>query len=233
MTTNRIMEQEVRAIQEPEFTKSWHPVSHAKVIDNLELAVNMTGMEIVKKNYSLNETGLNMFGTWILSEQSEGAQWMIGFRNSMCKSFAIGICAGTNVMVCSNMMFSGEFIEFRRHTSGVDLEELRILSVKAVTGLTKKMNDLTKWHNSLKQHQLLNNQFKVLTYNAMKRDVIAPSKFNSFINCHEEELKLHTQSLYTFHGACTRLVKEQSLFNISRRTDNLINVCDDYIRLAA
>lgn len=229
----KLTEQEVRSVQEPEFTKSWHPVSHGKVIDALEMAVDGRNLGIIGKNYSLNKTGMNMFGTWRLERKKNGISWMVGFRNSMSKAFAIGICAGTNVIACSNMMFSGEFIEFRRHTSGVDLEELRILSEKAVSGIYNRLEALTDWHDNLKNYSLNKEDFKILTYNAMENGVVVPSRFEKFLECNHQELKLNDRSLYTFHGACTRLVREQSLFNIADRTKNLIKVCDDYIKFAA
>lgn len=226
-------EQEVRLIQEPEFTKSWHPVSHSKVIDALEIAVSGMNLGIASKSYSLNKTGMNMFGTWRLEQEKDGISWMVGFRNSMCKAFAVGICAGTNVIACSNMMFSGEFIEFRRHTSGVDLEELRVLSEKAVFGVCNKLETLADWHSNLKNYSLREEEFKILSFNAMKKGTVVPSKFEEFLNCYAEEFKLNGQSLYSFHGACTRLVREHSLFNIAERTQNLIEVCDDYMKIAA
>ncbi len=230
----RLNEQAVRAVPEPEFTRSWHPMSHGKVIDALELAVNKTGMEIANKTYSMNGSGMNMFGTWTLDHETNGFRWMIGLRNSMCKSFAIGIAAGDYVTVCSNMMFSGEFIEFRRHTSGVDLEELRLLSERAVKGVFKKLEDLTMWHDNLKGYSLTDGEFKLLTFDAMKSGAVAPAKFRRFLECHEEELAISDQSLYTFHGAGTRLIKDNSLFNISDYSRHLTGVCDDYmIRLAA
>ena len=225
----------VRMVPEPRFTKSWHPVGHFKVIDSLELAVKNAGMEIVKRQYSLHDKGMNMFGTWHLDQSSNtnGSNWMIGLRNSMSKSFAIGICAGTNIMVCSNMMFSGEFIEFRRHTSGVDLEELRLLSTRAVEGVTKKLNTLTEWQDDLKGYPLQEEWFKVLTFDAMKEGAIPPSRFLEFMKCHEEEVKLNDRSLYTFHGGVTRLIRDNSLFSVAGYSKKLIGICDDYIQKAA
>ena len=42
----------VRSIPEPEFTDTWHPVSHAKVLDALEASVHNVGLDIVSKQYS-------------------------------------------------------------------------------------------------------------------------------------------------------------------------------------
>lgn len=147
----------------------------------------------------------------------------------MCKAFAIGICAGTWVTVCSNMMFSGEFIEVRRHTAGVDLEELRILAGRAVDGISIKLEDLGKWHIGLKEHSLNEEEYKILTYDALDKDVIPLTRFKEFKECHEEEMKLNDRSLYTFHGGITRMVRDTSLFNITRYSENVKGFCDDYI----
>ena len=221
-------EEMVRSVPEPEFTITWHPVSHGKVIDSLELAVKESGMGIVDRHYSLHKEGMNMFGTWHLDHRVNGSSWMIGVRNSMCKSFAIGICAGTHVIVCSNLMFSGDFIEFRKHTSGVDLDELRDLSVRAIGGVTGKLQELEYWHTGLKEYPINENEFKVLTFNALEAGVIPTTKFEKFVNCHAEETELSDPSLFTFHGGVTRLIKNNSLFNIADYSRKLIRFCDDY-----
>ena len=223
----------VRMVPEPEFTKSWHPVSHGKVIDSLELAVKNYGLDIVKRQYSLHNKGMNMFGTWHLSSTFNGGGWMVGLRNSMNKSFAIGICAGTNVFVCSNMMFSGKFIEVRRHTSGVDLEELRRLSFIAIDGIIEELQELETWHTGLRNYPMNEEAFKLTTFDAMKEGAIPPSRFLEFMKCHEEEVKLNDRSLYTFHGGVTRLIRDNSLFSITNYSKKLIGVCDDYIQRAA
>lgn len=226
----RTTEEIVKNVPEPKFTKSWHPVSHAKVIDALELAVNKTGMEVVDRHYSLQRNGLNVFGTWHLSQEFNGGSWMLGFRNSMCKEFAIGICAGTNIMVCSNMVFSGNFVEFRRHTSGVDPEELRFLSVRGVESITKDLERFADWQLNLKEYPLDREEFKVMTFDALEKQIIPPTKFHKFVECHDKEAALNdAPSLYTFHGGVTRLMRESSLFTISHYSNKLEGFCDDYI----
>lgn len=226
----RTTEEIVKNVLEPKFTKSWHPVSHAKVIGALELAVNKTGMEVVDRHYSLQRNGLNVFGTWHLNQKFNGGSWMLGFRNSMCKDFSIGICAGTNIIVCSNMVFSGDFVEFRRHTSGVDIEELNVLSVRGVEAIIVDLQELETWQMNLKNYPLHREEFKILTFNAMEKGVIPVTKFNQFVKCHDKEACLNdAPSLYTFHGGVTRLMRESSLFTISYYSNLLTGFCDDYI----
>ena len=71
----RASEEAVCAIGEPEFTKTWHPVSHSKVISSLETAVKDAGIAVSNRQYSLGQEGLNMFGVWELDVQSNGVNW--------------------------------------------------------------------------------------------------------------------------------------------------------------
>jgi len=228
----RALELQVMNVPEPKFTTTWHPVSHAKVIHALEVAVKNEGIDVVDKNYSLAAEGQNMFGTWSLDSGERDAKigWELGFRNSVRKSFAIGITAGTNVFVCSNLCFSGDFLEFRRHTKQVDEEELIVLAGREVGQLIEKIKYQVGWQNYLKEILLPTHRFKMLTYDAMRRGVFSPSKFNKFVDCWEEETKQEKErSLYTFHGACTRLLRDRGLFQIATQTGELNRLADDYL----
>ena len=227
----RVSETEVYAVDEPEFTKTWHPVSHSKVLTALENAVKTADIAIRDKQYSLNQEGLNMFGVWNLDIQHDGMNWAMGIRNSLNKKFAVGVCAGSHVMVCDNLAFTGQFVEFRKHTGSLDITELDQLAIRAIKGVTKKMHLFTEWHAQLKEFPLNETAFKVLTFESMKRHVFAPSKFTKFLECYHDENDQteHSESLYAFHGAVTRLMREQSLFQVQRDSDRLNKIIDDYI----
>lgn len=233
--TKRVTEEEVKAVPEPQFTKTWHPISHAKVINGIEGAVKDTGMDIVKKEYSLTSTGSNMFGVWTLDNKVDGKAWSIGIRNSLAKTFAVGICAGLYVFVCDNLVFSGDFVEFRKHTAGLDQDILQVIAVKAMGKVIKKLNGLCEWHDSLSNFKLGTDQFKALTFDAMIGDVFPISKFNDFLTCYNEENTISMESgkeldtLFTFHSAGTRLMRGASLFQVSKRNNALVTVIDRQI----
>ena len=233
MLATRVTEEAVRAVPEPRFTDSWHPMAHYKVLDVLDSAITSTGIEIVKKNYSLSADKTNVFWTWTLSQVENGLQWMVGGRNSISKCFALGITAGNWITVCSNMNISGDYLEFRRHTGHLDYNELQELIGRAMTKLIDRLTELTRWHIGLKEYPLYENSysFKALTFDAMRAGAFPSSKFKEFLTCIEEERMVDSDhfSLYNFHGACTRLMRENSLFNIAHRSVNIKTVLDDYI----
>jgi len=225
----------VLSVPEPKFTDTWHPIKHSKVVDAVNSAVDKIGFGVIKKNYSLSNDDQDMFGVWVLDNEEHGINWSLGFRNSIKKHFAVGICAGTHIMVCSNMMFDGEFIEFRRHTGRLEIEELNEITFRAVKEMENKVSILTKWHNDLNKYEIKNEFiFKQMTYDAMSCDIFAPSKFHDFVSLYEEEREVNkNETFFTFHGACTRILRKYDFFQVNDRSVRLKKLMDDYINNAA
>lgn len=236
MTTksSRVSEAEVKAVQEPEFTRTWHPVSHAKVIDALNLAADRHGLAVKSRNYTLAAEGNKMFGTWSIDSGNSDRDWCLGFRNGLDKSIALGMTAGTSIIVCSNMCFSGEYIQFRKHTNGLDLDHLFWMADKAIEVTLQKSVEFDRWHQDLKKVELSPNLAKCFVFDAMKNNVFPPSKFKAYIEATSEEYKLSRErTLYTYHGGVTRLHRDSSLFNVADSTRKLVGLCDEYKKLAA
>ena len=214
--TRYIGEQQVMAIRPPEFTNTWHPIAHSTLITALNTAIGQEGIEILNKRYSLNTSGSKMFGVWELSDsENHGVSGMLGFRNSTDKSFALGLCAGSVVFVCDNLAFSGEFMEFRRHTSGLSEEYLQTQFANIFPKMLCKINTFMEWHNGLKKHNVTDEDFKCLTYDFMTSKILVPSKFSSFLDAYEKE---GPGNLFSVHGAVTRMLRENPLGTVANRT---------------
>jgi len=236
--TNFATRADVMAVPQPAFTSTWHPFAHGDVIRGIREATQLNNLDVTDEEYCLTSNGANLFATWTVRHPSLDydpgvEQFQLGFRNSLNKLMAIGVTIGTTVMVCSNMMFSGDFITFRKHTGGLDLNELNFFMARAVWDATERMRQLYDWHQMLKNVALSDNQAKILTYNAMAQGALAPSKFNYFRESFREELKLNGPTLYSWHGAGTRSCRENSLNQIARKTAILNSVTDDYLLLEA
>ena len=224
---DRFSRAEVMAIPAPAYTKTWHPVPHREVITSLEQVVTGRGVGIMNETYSITNKGANLFGAWTLDIGLEGKQVQMGFRNSTDKSFAVGICAGTWVMVCSNMQFRGDFIEFRKHTSGLEVIDLLTIGTRAFDKVVTEGQNLIEWQNQLVDYPIKEQDFKCLTFDAMKGGVFGANHFNAFLTAYDEEKALTgNDSLYEFHGAATRMIRNINLFSIDTRTRVLGNLCD-------
>ncbi len=228
----RITRNEVMAISSPERTKTWNPIAHSEVIRSLDSVLNDKGIGVVTESYSVKNNGNNIFGTWVLDIEKRGKQIAIGFRNSIAKLFAVGICSGVNVIACSNMTFRGDaFIEFRKHTSKISYDELLTIENRAIDQAIDQSTKLIDWQNSLRKCRLNEPEFKQITYDAMDSGILAPNRFKAFQEAYAEELnltKVKNGTLYEFHGAITRMSRELNLFTVLNRTTDLNNLCNRY-----
>lgn len=248
--TNRVEESVVRSVPEPEFTDTWHPVGHFRVIDALAASCKTYGLDITRREYSLNESGTRMFGVWDLDYRINGSCYSLGFRNAIDKSMVVGVVGGHRVFVCDNLALTGDYLQFHKHTSGLSLDRLQGMATKALEGAWIDMERLEAWVNQLAGHELNAAKFKTITYDLMDNGVFAPSQFKGFHEAHEEERvpRIHSidftghnlakwyekgTNLHTVHGACTRMMRGASLFNVADRNKRLIQVVDDYIDKAA
>ena len=231
MKANFITEPEVIAVPEPEWTRTWHPVGHHRVIKTLTDVVEEAGIGVKNKQYSLTSNGANCFSSWVLDVEKNGRNWMVGFRNSIDKSFSLGFTGGASIIVCSNMMFDGSFIEFQKHTSEMDDDTILRMANGAFNQVQEKVIELETWHDRLAEFPFRSlRNFKALTFDAMTEGVLPTNQFNAFCDAYNEEMEVDpTRSLKTFHGSVTRLMRSNSLFNQNERNRLLNGFCDDYM----
>lgn len=226
----RVTEAEVMAAPWVPFTDTWHPTHHSLLLDALAASIYDADLEVMSKEFSMTKNGMDMFVTMILAGNGEDKRWMLGARNSMQMSYAVGVCAGLHITVCTNMVFTGEFVEFRKHTKGLDSGELERLAGSAIGTITTELPKLTEWHQGLREAMLPEHHFKVLTFEAMRQGALPPSQFNHFLTHYDEEREVNDSpgTLYDFHGAGTRAMRNSSLFRVSDRNQALNRVVNNY-----
>jgi len=112
-------------------TSTYTPVSHCKFIDAVIDSVTDSGMHPMGLRCGVQDTtvkgdlipGGKMFGLLDIDNgmnpQGDDLKLSVGFRNSYDKSMSAGIVIGSSVMVCDNMMLTGELFAARRHTLNV------------------------------------------------------------------------------------------------------------------
>jgi len=110
----------------PQITNSYTPVAHAHLLDMIGEKLDRRNYKIEHEHFSSNEKNTQMFGVYRLTYGSDEHKLSIGFRNSYDKSLAVGMVAGSSVIVCSNLMFAGDIKVMRKHTSNIfnDLDNM-------------------------------------------------------------------------------------------------------------
>jgi len=122
---------ELGLIKVPEQTETYIPVSHQELVTKIkEAGTKHYNTSPFKTKLEVNHRGQQLFGSMTFHDGSQlsgsGMNRSIGFRNSYDKTLPIGVCGGASVVVCSNLMFTGDIIKMRKHTQNVedDLDKL-------------------------------------------------------------------------------------------------------------
>ena len=225
--TNKVTEAEIMQVPAVPYTSSWNPIHHGEVITAVKEGISAVGMEIVNEEYVLAANGLKMFGVFDLSQGTSELSWNIGIRNSMNKSMSLGITAGTRVFVCENLCFSGEFLAFRKHTSGLDVDELSFLAYRSMKKMIPLLRSFQFWHTGLKQYPLSEHDAKILLVEIMTNSVFPASKFNRFNELYFGRVYDHT--LWGFHEAVTDTLKSSNLLTLPKKNLALNNILNQHI----
>jgi hypothetical protein len=223
-----VTEAEVIAIPAPAPTLTFQPLPHGTLIDELHNAMEVKDIAVTNKYYSMSREGQRIFGVWEIEHgEVSGA---LGFRNANDKSMAVGLTSGDKVFVCSNLAFSGEWIEFRKHTSGMTLQRLRNMISDALNIVLDRIDDFTKWHESLKRYDLAWDQSRLLSFGAVEKGIIAPSALGKVIELyHDPGTRVYDQTLHGWHGSITQTLRDRNLVSVQNNHAKLTKTVKSYI----
>jgi hypothetical protein len=225
--SNKVTEAEVIQVPGVPYTRTFRPVHHSEVIGAIRTGIGALGLEVVKSEYVLAGNGMKMFGVWDLSTGNDELCWSIGIRNSMDKSMALGITAGTRVFVCENLAFDGEFVELRRHTKGLTTDELEFMAYRAIRSIVGRLAAFQAWHEGLKRHALSEDDAKIMLVEIIAQSVFPVSKFPTFHDLYFGGA--YGQTLWGFHEAATDVLREANLLSLPKKNQVLNNILNQHI----
>lgn len=136
---------ELGLIKVPEQTETYIPVSHQELVTKIkEAGTKHYNTSPFETKLEVNHRGQQMFGSMTFHDGSQltgsGMNRSIGFRNSYDKTLPIGVCGGASVVVCSNLMFTGDIIKMRKHTQNVE-DDLDKLIQKLFDDVDRRYNE--------------------------------------------------------------------------------------------
>lgn len=98
-------------------TDTWFPTPHGQVLETVENTLQEAGFAIAIARYAVAKDNARFFATLDLTSQLvDGVSLAVGIRNSVDKSFPIGLTAGSRVFVCDNLAFNSDIYVAKRHT---------------------------------------------------------------------------------------------------------------------
>jgi|LGVF01.1.fsa_nt_gb hypothetical protein len=219
--------QEIENVPIPPSSPSYRPIGHGQLVYAMESSLDKSGLKLGSESYELARGGNQMFGLWSINDgDSELYNFNIGLRNSMDKTLPVGIASGVTVMACSNLIFTGEFVVFRKHTKGLTSELLTELCLRAVENAYDQSTTLTIWLDSLSCVRISEEMIHALTYKAMVNNILPPKSFKSYHN-RIESFGTSQYSLFHWHDAITWSMKNNSLPRIHSKNMGLNTLIDN------
>jgi len=242
MNCNLIMHCGARAVERPALglvktpapTRSWQPISHLQLVEQVEKALVASSLKIVNQAHSLSQDGLRYFGLVHVANGQEGREhaWVMGIRNSHDKTFPAGIVAGTQVFVCDNLSFGGDVKFARKHTRFI-LRDLPSIAERAVGRLVEKWHTQEKRIAAYKEHQVADRDAHDLIIRALDIGVIGCRAVLPVLGQWREPVHeaFAPRTAWSCFNAFTEAMKGDNLQILPKRTEALHGLFDGYCGL--
>lgn len=139
-------EDEVRTVPSPEYTNTWHPISHSEMLDAVDVGLKKAKLTVRDKQFGLAKNNEQMFCVYdlvlekALADVPVDFSMALGLRNSINKTLSAGMVVGSRVFVCDNLSFSGDFSFSRKHNASIE-EELPLLIDEALSSFISHFAD--------------------------------------------------------------------------------------------
>lgn len=211
---------ELQLIPVPEASSTYTPVSHFKLANSLALIGQdmLTGYELKEEKFEVARAGKQLFATLHFARNGDDMRLSVGFRNSYDKSLSLGIVIGSKVIVCSNLMFTGEITVLKRHSKNI----LKSLEDTAITVLYRAQYTFDKliWDSAEMKEKRMSDleAFKTLGI-LFGREILSPRQLpvarDEWLNPKHDQFQ--DRNMYSFYNACTEALKSSPPGNVMER----------------
>lgn len=223
----------------PDPTETWHPISHLRLVTEVERALAASNMRIVNESYGVTEDNARMFGLLQIAncQDTKDYAYVIGLRGAIDKSLARGLAVGSSVFVCDNLAFSSEIVFHRKQTKNI-LEDLPRMVDTAIGQLAQRWNDQGRRIDTYKRTAIGNRDAAYLLME-MAGDVFPAQKlpdiYKEFKSPRHAEFG--KENLWVLFNSVTEHLKPRAeskasgLWTMPARTGRLHKICDDFAGL--
>lgn len=160
----KIKRDALAVIPTPEPTDTFRPIPHFQLANSLIETLSFRHINVVEDEYTVSEDGMKMFGLLKLDATFLDVRFSIGIRNANDRSMRLGIVAGYSVIVCSNMMFEGDFKPvLAKHSKHFNLEDALTIGVDRIQ---KNWTPLKAEMEHRRKTELSDNAARLMIYDA-------------------------------------------------------------------
>lgn len=222
----------------PEHTATWYPISHQRLLEQVESSLMGAGLRVVSEAHAIWGNGLRYFGLLEVVGEVCHTDYglVIGVRNSHDKSFPATLGIGSAVFVCDNLSFSAEVTIARRHTRFIE-RDLPQLVQRAVGQLTDARNQQDRRISAYKSTLLEDRAVHDLIVRALDAQAIpatqVPAVLTEWRAPRHPEFRTDGKTAWRLLNAFTEVWKGRNLTALPRRSQALHGLLDSVCAVAA
>jgi len=210
-------------------SERWKPVPHDHLVDLVKDSVRAHGFNIHSERYGLDKYN-DMFGMIKLERDdlNNGTfRNVIGIRNSHNQRFSAQLVGGGNVMVCDNLMFSGEFTDKRQHTKHI-MRDLPQIVYKLTNDVIGSYNDQSNRYDGYRLTTLDDSDVDTIMRKATRNNfAISGGQYNKVLDEYENPQHdvFEPGNAWSLFNAFTEIYKNYNGADV-RKSINLHNIFD-------
>ena len=208
----------------------WHkPIPHFTAITAVLDELKSRKLTVSELEVGTSHNDLRCF--WLAKLASEGdLAHFIGGRNAHDRSVSYALFGGADIFICSNMMVSAKFSDARKHTNGIS-EDLAELVNKSLDRVLRENVVNRKRINYYKKQPLGNKDAYFFMVDAMKRDILGPSKIKYLVEQWEKPLheEFAPKNAWSLHNCFTEIFKDLHSADLVYHRNTVLNeMMDDF-----
>jgi hypothetical protein len=202
--------EDVKGIPVPRATRTYQPVSHEQLSTMLlQMAAHLLpGFTHDNSQYGLAADGNKMFGVHTFKAAETSMGLCIGFRNSYDRSMSLGVVVGSSVLVCSNLVLSGDITILRKHTLHVQ-KDMQSMALSAIYKSQRVYTEILKDAEAMRLLELSDDNAHRMLGLVYGRGIITPRQIP--VALREWQAPQHEdfspRTVWSFYNAITESLK--------------------------
>ena len=212
-------------------SERWKPVPHHTLVDLVKDSVRSCGFNIHSEKYGIDKHH-DMFAMLKLEREdyNNGTfRNVIGIRNSHNQRFSAQLVGGSNVIVCDNLAFSGEFNCHRQHTTHI-MRDLPRIVYQLTNDVVSSYNIQSNRYDGYKMTKLDDSDVANIMNKATRNNfAISGGQYNKVLDEYENPSHdvFEPGNAWSLFNAFTEIYKGYNGADV-RKSINLHNIFDNH-----
>lgn len=219
--------------QMPPETRSFVPISHHGLVEEVTKNLTSGGMTVVQEVYGLSKNTQRMIGLLELVDETQSRDYslIVGIRNSNDKSFPASLALGNYVHTTQSLAFSSEVLLARKHTTHI-LRDLPSLTSRAVANLMDARGKQARRIEAYQNREVTEEQAHDLIVRMFDKRVYPVTKLPTILTLWRHPKLFESRTLWNLSNAVTVALKPSgkdrggSLFELPRRSQSMYGLLD-------